>query len=286
MIVNNFLKTDKLKKDKNGIWVTKDNFSKETFSSQKTWEKIYDFNMNKLKKDRKDFEENKLEDHIKYILNSYKFNPKTVYLEIGCGPSYIGEYLLNHYKCTFIGVDFNYQMLVTVKKYFDNLGYKNTIFIHADIKKMPIKNNTIDFTYGGGVIEHFTNTKSILKELHRVTKAGGVTFNTVPAFNFFWPVSMKKNIPSYPLLKQLFGFIHIKILKNKLLEKYHGYELSFGINQLKKLHKKIGYSSIKGGAFAFHPSSAKLRNKFLRESYFNLSKISLFSPIIYIAAKK
>lgn len=286
MVLKKILDLKKTKLDKNGIWTTNITSSNEVKSSRKTWERIYDYNASKLKKDREDFKKNKLNDHMGYISKAHKFTPSTVYLEIGCGPAYIGEHLMSKYNCGFVGIDFNYQMLVVLKKYLEGKKYKKFILIHADRNKMPLKSNSIDFIYGGGVIEHFKRTDSILKELYRVLKRGGAVFNTVPAFNFFWPMSMKKNIPSYLVLKQIFEFLHINLLKNRLLDKYHGYELSFGLTQLKKVHEKIGFSSSDAGAFAFHPSSGKLRNRFLRETYFNLSKHSLISPVVYIAAKK
>jgi len=276
----------KAKQDKNGIWKTELRMSRDLSANHKTWEKIYNFNIAKLEKDRIDFKQNKLKDHISYIKKYFKFTNQTVYLEIGCGPSYIAEYLMNTYDCFFIGIDFNYKMLVTLKKYFDNKGFKKYILIHADINDMPLKTGTIDFIYGGGVIEHFKDPAKIINELHRVLKKGGIAFNTVPAFNLFWPMSMHKNIPSLPILKQIFEFFHIKLLNNKLLSKHHGYELSFWQSQLKKIHKKIGFKTSHTGGFAFHPSDKKLKNKFLRNLYFNFSKFSLTSPIIYIAAKK
>lgn len=286
MNINKILDKKKLKKDKQGIWTTNLKLTPETKSSQIIWEKIYYFNLRDFKKDRKDFFANKLQDHFSYIKSTFEFNPKTIYLEIGCGPSYIGECLMKYYNCFFIGVDFNYQTLVILKNYLEKLNYKKFILIHADINKLPIKSNTIDFIYGGGVIEHFKNPNIVQKELYRVLKKNGIAFNTVPAFNLFWPMSMKKNIPSYPILKQLFEFIHINLLNKKMLNKYHGYELSFGIRQLKNMHKRIGFKSSIAGAFAFHPSSRRLKNRFLRSAYFYLSKNSLISPIIYIAAKK
>lgn len=286
MKLENLLDRKRTKLDNNRIWITNLKLSEDVAISQKAWEKIYNFNINKLRKDRKDFNVNKLDDHISYITKFYKFNSNIIYLELGCGPAYIADHLMKKYNCYFIGVDFNYKMLVTLKKYFDSLGYKKYLLIHADINNMPIKDNAIDFIYGGGVIEHFRDTNHIIKELYRILNKGGVSFNTVPAFNFSWPVIMHKNIPSFPILKQVFEFIHLKILKNKLLVKHHGYELSYRENQLKRLHSKVGFSSSFTGAFAFHPSTNRLQNKFLRDLYFKISSYSLFSPMIYIAAQK
>ena len=181
---------------------------------------------------------------------------------------------MQEFDSFYIGIDFNYQMLLTVKKYFENKGFKKYLLIHGDIKNMPIKDSSIDFIYGGGVIEHFPNTDIVLKELHRVLKINGVSFNTVPCFNFSW-IALRSfaNIPSAPaLLKKVFEYIHIKILKNTILDKFYGYELSFTRNSLRKLHESNGFKNIIIGPFTCHPSIRKLRNPILRKLYFNVQR--------------
>jgi ubiquinone/menaquinone biosynthesis C-methylase UbiE len=282
----NILDKTKTKLDKNGIWITNVKLSKEEAVSQNAWGKIYNYSLKKLAQDRKDFNKDKLDDHMNYIGDSYKFTSRTNYLEIGCGPAYIGEHLMKTYNCYFIGVDFNYPMLLTLKKYFDKKGYKKYLLIFADINDMPIKRDTIDYIYGGGVIEHLPDTNQIVEELCRVLRKGGVAFNTVPAFSFWWIIRCFNNIPSIKEFRKIFEFIHLKLLKSRILEKYYGYELSFTVNNLRSLHKKNGFSSIKIGAFAFHPSTNKLKNVLLRSLYYK-TQTSIFTTAMYfVSAKK
>lgn len=285
-MIKKILIKSKVKLDKNGIWVTNLKLSSEVQTSKKAWERIYNFNLNKLKEDREDFDQNKLMDHLGYIKKSFKFNKNSIYLEIGCGPAHIGEYILKHYGSYFIGVDFNYPMLLTLKKYFDERGYKKYMLIHADINNMPIRDNSIDYIYGGGVIEHFPDTRHILKESYRILKKGGVSFNTVPAFNLWWILRFYSNIPSPILLRKIFEFIHIKILKGKLLEKNSGYELGFTKKELLLLHKNIGFKKIFISPFAFHPSKHRLKNELLRESYYKIQKNILLSAVYYVRGVK
>ena len=276
----------KAKLDKNGIWVTNLKLSPEVETSKKAWERIYNFNLNKLKEDRKDFDENKLFDHLDYIKKSFKFSKNTIYLEIGCGPAHIGEYVLNNYKAYFVGIDFNYPMLLTLKRYFDEKGYKKYILIHADINNMPIKDNSIDYIYGGGVIEHFPDTEYILKESYRILKERGVSFNTVPAFNLWWIFRLHSTIPSPKILKKIFEYLHKNILKNKLLERNSGYELGFTRKELFLLHKNIGFKSISTGPFAFHPSRNRLKNNILRNLYYFIQKNKLTTAIYFVYGNK
>ena len=281
-----FLEKSRVRKDRSGIWTTKINRSKETKNSQVVWGKIYNQDIKQLREEKDDFNKSKLADHMKYIEQSYTFSNKTIYLEIGCGPSYIGEYVMKKYDCYFIGVDFNYGILFTLKKYFDKIGYKKYLLMHADISNMPLKKNCIDYIYGGGVIEHLKHTKNVVKELYRVLKKGGTSFNTVPAFNLWWFTRFWNNIPNLPMLKQIFEFIHMSILNGAILNKYYGYELSYTLNKLKHLHALIGFKNIIAGAFVFNPSEKKLKSRLLRKLYVLLTSNILFTPVYYIYGKK
>jgi ubiquinone/menaquinone biosynthesis C-methylase UbiE len=275
-----------LKLDQNGILVVETDLIEELKNSKDTWERIFDFNLDRLKKDRENFNKEKLLDHIKYFEESCNFNEGSVILEIGCGPAYIGEYLMKKYGCFLVGVDFNYQILLILKKYFDERGYKKYLLIHGDINKMPIKNDTIDFIYGGGVIEHFPDTDHILTELFRVLKKDGVSLNTVPAFNLWWLLKFYNNIPSLPMIRKFFEYIHIELLDNKILKKSYGYEISFTKGQLLNLYKNNGFSEISIKPFAFHPSSIKVKNKFLRDLFYITQKNYLTAAFYSVNAKK
>ncbi len=67
--------------DENNIWTSKLHLSPETHLSQRTWEGIYNYNVEKLKEDRRDFDENKLQDNIQYTQESGSFRSDTIYLE-------------------------------------------------------------------------------------------------------------------------------------------------------------------------------------------------------------
>lgn len=282
----NLLNKKEARKDKNGIWVTNIHLPRETKISQISWEQIYNQNIKQLHEEKNEFNKSKLADHIKYIESSFTFLKKSIYLEIGCGPAFIGEYLMKKYDCYFVGVDFNYEMLLTLKKYFDKNGYKNYLLIHADISNMPLKENCVDYIYGGGVIEHLKDTGNVMKELYRVLKKDGISFNTVPAFNLWWLTRFWNNIPNLPIIKQIFELLHVSLLKGAVLNKYFGYELSYTLGNLKQIHKLIRFKDIKAGAFVFHPSEKKLKNLLLRKFYIRLSVSTLFTPVYYIYGKK
>lgn len=275
----------KAKYDKNGILVSDFLLSNEIEISKKAWERIYDYDLEELKKDRKDFDGCKLLDHMESISKSFKFDSNTYYLEIGCGPAHIGDYLMENHDVYFIGVDFNYNMLLTLKKYFDKKGYKKYLLVYGDINDMPIKNNTIDFVYGGGVIEHMSDTNKILKELYRILKSNGVSFNTVPAFNLWWLTRFYNTIP-FSFCRKWFDFLHLTVLKGKLLESGSGYQLGYTIKNLFDLHKEAAFKKIHISAFAFHPSNKIVKNKILSTLFYRLHKFNLCCAVYQVYGKK
>lgn len=275
-----------VQKDRNGIWVKNIDLPKETETSQTTWENIRIQNVEQLIEIKADFNKCKLADHVKHIEKSYMFSKKTIYLEIGCGPAFMGEYLMKKYGCFFVGVDSNYGMLLTLKKYFDRKDYKNYLFIHSNISNMPLKKNSVDFIYGGGAIEHLKNTKVTMQELFRVLKKDGTSFNTVPALNLWWLTKFWHNIPNLPGIKNILEFIHVSLLKEIVLNKYFGYELSYTLNNLKQIYTSIGFKNVIAGPFVFHPSEKKIKNLMLSRFYMFLANYELTTPVYYVFGKK
>jgi len=213
-----------------------------------------------------------------YQVNQEKPIEGSIYLEIGCGEFVFGNLIAS--KCKLIiGVDFSLSALHTAKLLLEKRNIKNYLLIHADINKLPVFDSQIDIIYGGGVIEHFENTDNILSELYRVLKKGGISFNTVPALNL-GSLTYRQvwgNIPSMPILKPIYKFIHIKLLGGKHM--IFGFEMSFTRGKLIRLHKRVGFKKIKVGhfkvtlLFSFLPGFLKNIAIWISEN------ISWFSPM-------
>lgn len=210
---------------------------------------------------------------------------KTVYLEIGCGPFYIGTLLAG--DCAMVvGIDFSLEALKVAKKMLEVRKIKNYLLIRGDIFHMPLKNGSVNLIYGGGVIEHFKDTMGSIREFGRVLARSGVAINAVPMLNVgaltyrqIWG-----NIPDFPLLKQLAELIHIKILKGKHM--YFGYEMSFGRGKMIKMHRLAGFREViikrleTEVMMGFAP-------KWLKPLFIWLAKnCSWFWPMMVVVAKK
>lgn len=96
-------------------------------------------------------------------------------LDIGCGKMPYKKYILEHSNVeTYIGLD-----IETARAYDANIQSDFT----WDGVKMPFENESFDCAFGTEVLEHCPEPETVLKEVHRVLKPGGVFFFTVP---FLW----------------------------------------------------------------------------------------------------
>jgi ubiquinone/menaquinone biosynthesis C-methylase UbiE/uncharacterized protein YbaR (Trm112 family) len=209
----------------------------------------------------------------------------SVYLEIGCGTFFFGREIAKDCSVV-IGVDICESSLEIAKKLLDERNISNYLLLKADILDMPIKNESIDLLYGGGVIEHFPDTQKSVNEIYRVLSPGGVSYNTVPWLNI-GALTYRQvwgNIPNFPVLKQAAEFIHMKVLGGRHM--LYGYEFSFPISKMRKIHAKAGFKDITISklevklTFDFIPERA--RKLFIKIA----TKTTIFWPMIKVIARK
>lgn len=287
---NKIIDFKKAKFDDDGILIANSEINEtgEVRINQKVKERAdnYDFLRLNLQNKLDDFIRNKLADHWQYISSTSVFSNRTFYLEIGCWPSGVGEYLMTNFDSYFIGVDFNYGRLQILDESFKKKGYKKYLLILSDINSIPIKDNSVDFIYGGGVLEHSRSTAEILGELFRALKVGGISYNTIPACNLWWFIRFYNTIPDIPFVKSFFEFIHTKIFQGIVLRKHWGYQWAYTKGRLRALHLMAGFKNITIGAFAFHPSDKKLKSRVLRDLVYTIRRSSLLTAIYFVHAQK
>jgi len=161
---------------------------------------------------------------IKFI-KSMKKNSKV--LDLGCGNGRDINTLLK-YKHKPIGLDSSKKLLNIAKK-----RYPQVKFIHADMTKIPLKNNSLDYVLCIAAFHHLKTKKariSCLKEIKRILKPNGKLFLTV------WTLKGKKG-PNYITwqnkikryyyfftekeLKDLFKETNLKIIKLQKNKNYY-----------------------------------------------------------------
>lgn len=270
----------------NNILFALEELDEDASLSKDKWEELYQTKatIQKIRKENQKYLETYFQD-VYFQVNSERSLSGAVYLEIGCGPAFFAQEV-SHECALVIGVDFSKEALQIASQQFIEKGIKNYLLIHADIGNMPIKSDTIDVLYGGGVIEHFKDTLGRLRELQRVLVPGGVSFNTVPCCNLgsltyrqIWG-----NIPNLPLIRQIAELVHIKLLGGRHM--IFGYELSFRPNTLRQLHREAGFSKVKVRQFKIQLEFAFLPSILRPIMIWLANNSSLFWPMIKVVARK
>ncbi|MEK7572842.1 MAG: methyltransferase domain-containing protein [Patescibacteria group bacterium] len=257
--------------------------------SQQKWEEEYGktLHKNKMIKLKKDFENTYLESTMKYMRQIFRSSNNKKYLEIGCGPFFIGRELAKR-GAFAVGIDYSMGALRLAKFYLEEGGLENYLLVCGDITKMPFKQGVFDLLYGGGVIEHFKDTVPVVKENFRVLKKGGVAFNTVPHLNL-GSLTYRQvwgNIPNAPILKEIAELVHVKFLKGKYMT--YGYEYSFTKKSLQKIFEKAGFKKkhIKIDRFEVPLVFEYIRSKILKNIATRIARSGLFWPVVYVQVKK
>lgn len=271
----------------NGIVKMLAGLSEDREISIEKWDEGYQVSLEKgsFSQELSSYKERFFNDVYKNVAAEKAIDKHVVYLEIGCGPFLLGNLIADKVSM-IIGIDFSLAALKVAKALLDQNGIKNYLLIQSDILNIPMKSESVDLIYGGGVIEHFEDTQKCVNELFRVLKNGGVGLNTVPYLNVASLTyrQLWGNIPNVPILKQIAEFIHIRLLKKRHM--IFGYELSFLGSTLKSVHKKAGFSQCRVGQFDIDLSFDFAPN-FIKPILVFLARNSrLFWPMIKVVGVK
>lgn len=222
-----------------------------TLSLEK-WEELYrQRSLDDFEKDAEAYQA-----HVPYILKSgfpveryLSSQDRPAYLEIGSGPAFLALDLAQRGYLA-ICIDVSLEILKVASERFARRGLDG-IFIQGDITRLPLQNDVVALAYGGGVIEHFSNTQDVVNELYRVAKPGGTVFNTVPALSLFSLTYSQQwgNIPDLPAVRPLFYWFHKRVLGGHHMR--YGYELSFTQQKLRAICRRAGFKQIQIGLFHF-----------------------------------
>jgi ubiquinone/menaquinone biosynthesis C-methylase UbiE len=140
-------------------------------------------------------------------------------LEVGAGSGRDSLQLAQENAIVYV-LDYSPQALRIVK----NLNEQNEVSVYlvqGDAFQIPIPDDTLDIVFHQGLMEHFKDPQSLLKEHFRVLKPGGLLLVDVP-----------QRYHVYTIIK------HILIFFNKW---FAGWETQFSIGQLKSLMEQSGF---------------------------------------------
>lgn len=114
---------------------------------------------------------------------------KTI-LDVGCGTAFYHP-LLEKYADNIIGIDFSYAMISRAVKISSIYNTKGGTYILGDVRRLPLKDNSIDCIFSWDVLHHVTGKSGIVdvvSEIHRVLEDGGYYIGLEP--NILNPLMM------------------------------------------------------------------------------------------------
>jgi len=128
-------------------------------------------------------------------------------IEVGCGRGSISSYFCeNGFDCTLL--DYSKSVLSTAKDVFRN-NKQSASFIQGDALSLPFDNDCFDVAVSIGLLEHFEDIMTPIKEQLRILKPGGLFLGYIVP-------ERSDNIQKYfNWLNSILKFFFSVIIKNK-----------------------------------------------------------------------
>lgn len=140
-------------------------------------------------------------------------------------------------------------------------------FILSDIRQMAFRDNSFDYLYSMGTIEHFPEHAQAISECFRVIRPGGTAIFGVP--NRFDPFLR-------PLLVSVLNWLGLYS---------YGFEKSFSFRQLERILREVGFKTLNRTGILFLPGWLRMIDLLVhvksRRSSFLFVPIFRFFSFIY-----
>jgi len=193
----------------------------ETMSSSRSlWDEVY------REKVTLSYEERLLAEKRHQIIIKYLMRvnlKKRKLLEVGFGTGINLKLLEDFAKIYSINTDiFGVELSDEAIKFAKRILYGSNL-IKANALNLPFKDDSFDVVYSAGLIEHFKDISTVVKEMIRCVGNGGYLILTVPGYSLFY---------LYKIIAKIFGFWKL------------GYERNFTKKSLKKEIENIGIDNI------------------------------------------
>ncbi|NIS15696.1 MAG: methyltransferase domain-containing protein [Aliifodinibius sp.] len=138
-----------------------------------------------------------------------RFNPNLRILDVGCATGRLLKSLARNGLHDLYGMDIAPRIVATAKRRLKPLVKDIDLQVGDAEEKIPWLNNTFDVITATGVLHHFANPKSALKEIYRVLKPKGQLIIIDP--KFFSPIRQIINL--FLKIHPLNGDFHFYSLK-------------------------------------------------------------------------
>jgi SAM-dependent methyltransferase len=221
--------------------------------------------------------EPQLRDALDLILRHWPAPRHGRFLEAGCGPA-ANALNLARAGVEVAGVDLAPEAIESAEAAFAHYGLEGD-FVLGDVRKLPFADETFDFVYAGGVVEHFLECDAAVAEMARVLRPGGRVLFTVPAFTLSYPyLFLRGNVPAVPHVEQAAVFVHFRLLRGRLAT--FGYERSFRPGQVRGLLEGAHLDAVEVARFDTYIPLLPVPRR-LRPLARRLARTDLFAPMYY-----
>ena len=220
----------------------------------------------------------------KKFLGQYrKYFKSGTFLDLGCGVAYVSA-LLAKEGVSILGIDISSNAIKQSRDLFKKEKLKGD-FIQGDLLNLSLSDNDVSFIYSCMSLEYVKDTQKAIDEAYRVLKPKGLMIAIVPVISLTTLTyhQLRGDIPNLPIVKQLFEWLHITVLKGKYM--HYGYEQSFTPGLLKKLFTNAGFRVSKLGYFGMHYPVTFIP-KIVRPYFQKLLKYRPFWPLVYVEVSK
>lgn len=193
-----------------------------------------------------------------------------VLLDFGCGSGVVSDCGRRYFKRTY-GIDISPEILKIASEKADGV-------ICGEANGIPLKDNSVDVIVCFAVLHHLFDHKSLLKEVYRVLKKGGILYTDHDMDKFFYdrfrlPLKVYRSIFNA-------GRRYMKARSEITEEMYRLSEIhSDGIdsNSILSILKEEGFMKVDGFYHWFGLNS--LTNRLIKQRRFSKGSAPLFSII-------
>ncbi len=132
---------------------------------------------------------------IQQFVDDYHLD-KGIAVDVGVGPGWLGMELAKISNMEIIFLDISKESLSLAKKNVEFLCVDNTFsFIEADVAKIPLTDNSVDFVMSRGSIWFWQHPEKGLQEIYRIIKPGSHAI-VGGGLGRYIPDSMRKRMQS------------------------------------------------------------------------------------------
>jgi len=155
-----------------------------------------------------------------FVVNQIELKDKIV-LDIASGEGY-GSNILAKHALQVTGVDIS---LEAIEYATDKYRTKNLKFVHGDVTKIPMKDNSVDVVVSFETIEHHDKHFEMLQEIKRILRIDGVLIISSPDKYYY------SDIPNYKNefhVKELYNAEFKELISRNFIKTFFFNQRTFG----------------------------------------------------------